>query len=310
MKTLWKRFACMAVAMITPTLLCSCEAKAPVQGICYRVTGGKNPMVILGSIHVGSPEMEPYGQHIQDAMAQADTFVLECNNDSPEVAAQSLAMMSLSESTLQEAVSPELWPLLTDACQLANLNLGALSTYKPWAVTSMLTTAAAAREMGARSSRQAVSQGVEQEVLEHVGDREIRYLETAVAQLSLMDGFSPALQEALLRQSCQAVLEPKESVSLAQWPLWWRDGDAAAFATEYAQDDSLPPELMAEYHQALVTNRNRHMASVLAQMLEEADSHSFFVTIGLMHLVLPNDSVLYELEQMGYTVERMWLPIE
>ncbi|MBE5794533.1 MAG: TraB/GumN family protein [Clostridiales bacterium] len=308
MKTLWKRFACMAVALVTPTLLCSCEEKPPVQGICYRITGGRNPMVILGSIHVGSPEMEPYGQHILDAMTQADTFVFECDNESPEAAAQSLAMMTLTEGTLQEVVSPELWPLLTDACQLANLHPDALATYKPWAVTSMLTTAAAAREMGARSSRQAVSRSVESEVLDHVGSRQLRYLETAVSQLSLMDAFSPALQEALLRQSCQAVLEPQENTTLSQWPLWWRDGDADAFAAEYAQDNSLPPALMEEYHHALVTNRNQHMAASLAQMLEEEDPRSFFVTIGLMHLVLPEDSVLYELTRMGYTVERMWLP--
>ena len=50
------------------------------------------------------------------------------------------------------------------------------------------------------------------------------------------------------------------------------------------------------------------MAASLAQMLEEEDPRSFFVTIGLMHLVLPEDSVLYELTRMGYTVERMWLP--
>ncbi len=310
MKAIWKRFACMAVALLTPSMLCSCEPKTPVQGICYRITGGRNPMVILGSIHVGSPEMEPYGQHILDAMAQADVFVFECDNESPETAAQTQAMMALTGSTLQENVSPELWPLLTDACQQASLRLEALSGYKPWAVTSMLTTAAAAREMGARSSRQAVSQGVEHEVLTHVKGREIRYLETAADQLYLMDGFSPALQEVLLEQSCQAVLNPKEQTSLAQWPLWWRDGDANSFAAEYAQDDSLPADLMEEYHQALVTGRNRRMAEALAHMLVEDSSHSFFVTIGLMHLVLEGDSVLYELEQMGYTVERMWLPVQ
>ena len=308
MKTIWKRFACMAVALVSPALLCSCEEKTPVQGICYRIAGGRNPMVILGSIHVGSPEMEPYGQHILDAMAQADSFVFECENNSPDAAAQSLALMTLSTGTLQENVTTDLWLLLEEACKQANLRLDALSGYKPWAVTSMLTTAAAAREMGARSSRQAVSQGVEQEVISRVGNRDIRYLETAAAQLSLMDSFSPALQEALLRQSCQAIPEPQETSSLSQWPLWWRNGDTESFANEYAQDHSLPPELMQEYHLALVTSRNRQMAERLAHMLEEESPHSFFVTIGLMHLVLPGDSVLHELEQMGYTVERLWVP--
>ncbi len=75
MKTLWKRFACLAVAVITPALLGGCEPKVPAQGILYRITGGKNPMVILGSIHVGGPEMAPYGPHIMGEMDQAAGFV-------------------------------------------------------------------------------------------------------------------------------------------------------------------------------------------------------------------------------------------
>lgn len=305
MKTIWKRFACMAVALITPAMLCSCDEKAPVQGVCYRISGGKNPMTVLGSIHVGSPEMEPYGQHILTEMEAADVFVFECDSDSPEVAAQSLAMMHLENGTLQETLSPEMWQLVTDACKEARLSPDTLNRYKPWAATSMLTTAAAAKEMGAKSSRQAVSRGVEQEVEQHIGGREIRYLETASFQLSLMDGFTPALQEALLRQACETVLHPKENTALSQWPVWWRDGNTDSFVAEYQQDESLPAELAEEYHQTLVVSRNRNMAKELIRMLEEDENHRFFVTIGLLHLVLPGDSVLYELEQMGYTVEQI-----
>jgi len=307
MKTLWKRFACMAVALITPAMLCSCDEKTPVQGVCYRISGGKNPMIILGSIHVGSPEMEPYGQHILQEIDAADVFVFECDSDSPEVAAQSLAMMQLESGTLQETLSPEIWQLVADACEEARLSPDTLNCFKPWAATSMLTTAAAAKEMGARNSRQAVSQGVEQEVEQHVNGREISYLETAAFQLSLMDGFTPALQDALLRQACEAVLHPKENTSLSQWPIWWRDGNIESFIAEYQQDESLPAELAEEYHQTLVVSRNRNMAKELIRMLEEDESHRFFVTIGLLHLVLPGDSVLFELEEAGYQVERLWM---
>lgn len=307
MKTLWKRFACMAVALITPAMLCSCDEKTPVQGVCYRISGGKNPMIILGSIHVGSPEMEPYGQHILQEIDAADVFVFECDSDSPEVAAQSLAMMQLESGTLQETLSPEIWQLVANACEEARLSPDTLNCFKPWAATSMLTTAAAAKEMGARNSRQAVSQGVEQEVEQHIGSREIRYLETAAFQLSLMDGFTPALQDALLRQACESVLHSKENTSLSQWPIWWRDGNIESFIAEYQQDESLPAELAEEYHQTLVVSRNRNMAKELIRMLEEDESHRFFVTMGLLHLVLPGDSVLFELEEAGYQVERLWM---
>ena len=40
-------------------------------------------------------------------------------------------------------------------------------------------------------------------------------------------------------------------------------------------------------------------------MLEFEKQSRFFVTIGLMHLVLQEDSVLTELEKLGYTIEQI-----
>lgn len=307
MKTIWKRFACLAVALITPAALTGCQQNTPAQGLCYRISGGRNPMVILGSIHVGGPVMEPYGQHITDAMEQADAFVFECDTDDPAAAAASASMMLLEDGTLQDHLSHETWELLEQACAKAGLPPEGLKGLKPWAVTSMLTTRAAAGQMGARNARQAVERGVEEEVQDHVAGREVLYLETAVSQLQALDGFSPALQEELLRQACEAILSPEETTTLAQWPQWWHDGDAASFVKEYQKDEGLPRNLVEEYHQSLVTGRNRHMADGLAQLLEDDTGRSYFVTVGLMHLVLPEDSVLWELEQRGYTVERMML---
>ncbi len=307
MKTLWKRFACLAVALITPAALTGCEKNTPAQGICYRITGGRNSMVILGSIHVGGPVMEPYGQHITEAMETANAFVFECDTGDPAAAAATAAMMILEEGSLQDHLSAETWALLEQACAKAGLSADALNGMKPWAVTSMLTTRAAAGQMGARNARQAVERGVEEEVLDHVGAREVLYLETAVSQLQTLNNFSPALQEELLRQACEAILNPEETTTLAQWPQWWHDGDAASFVKEYQKDEGLPQNLVEEYHQSLVTGRNRHMADGLTRLLEDDTGRSYFVTVGLMHLVLPEDSVLWELEQRGYTVERMML---
>lgn len=308
MNTLWKRLLCLAAAAFTPALLCGCESREPAQGICYRIGGGKNDMVILGSIHVGSPEMEPFGAHILQSMQEADTFVFECDSGSQETTLLAQQMMTDPEGDLEKRLSPETWQLLEQACQKAGFRPDALRSYKPWAVTSMLATSAAANEMGARSSRHAASLGVEETVEKHAGGKQILYLESALSQFEVMDGFSSALQEALLAQGCDAVLEPKENTQLANWPRWWHSGNAQAFAEEYLQDQSLQAELMSEYHSALVTNRNRAMADRLCTMLEGDEPHSYFVTVGLMHLVLPEDSILTLLRQSGYTVEQLFAP--
>ncbi|MBR4069518.1 MAG: TraB/GumN family protein [Clostridia bacterium] len=310
MNLFWKRMLCLTAIVLTPALLCGCEKREPAQGICYRINGGKNPMVILGSIHVGSPDMEPYGEHILQSMKDADTFVFECDSGSTETALLAQQMMVDPQGDLRTKLSQETWQLLEEACRVARMAPDSLRQYKPWAVTSMLATHAAADEMGARNSRHAASLGVEEIVEKYVGNKETLYLETALAQFEAMDSFSPSLQEALLAQGCDAVLSPKENTQLANWPVWWHRGQAQAFADEYLQDESLPPELLAEYHFVLVTARNRTMADRLVSMLESNEPHTYFVTVGLMHLVLPEDSILALLRGQGYTVEQLFTPAQ
>jgi uncharacterized protein YbaP (TraB family) len=55
-----------------------------------------------------------------------------------------------------------------------------------------------------------------------------------------------------------------------------------------------------------VTTRNRSMAETLQGLLESEEPHTYFVTVGLMHLVLPGDSIIAELEKQGYQVEQIF----
>ena len=131
------------------------------------------------------------------------------------------------------------------------------------------------------------------------------YLETVEEQLGMMDAFSPALQDYLLQTACETIIEEKGDEDLSSWPLWWVDGNADAFAKSYlkSQENEKEPALAQEYQNSLITLRNQKMAKKLADLLETGKEKQYFVTIGLMHLVLPDDSVLRELENMGYQVE-------
>ena len=135
------------------------------------------------------------------------------------------------------------------------------------------------------------------------------WLEDTRAELEVLDGLSPALQESLLRSTCCVILNPDSATGMDavidRWPDWWRMGDAEAFARAYLDGMAAEPDqdLAREYHAALVTERNMRMARQMAQWLE--GENTCFVTLGLLHLVLSGDSVLSCLEEMGYTVERI-----
>lgn len=47
------------------------------------------------------------------------------------------------------------------------------------------------------------------------------------------------------------------------------------------------------------------MAEGLRVLLEQDEGEKIFATVGLLHLVLPEESVLRELEAMGYQVEQV-----
>ena len=276
----------------------------PCVGICYRISGGKNEMVVLGSIHVGNESMERYGEHIESALEAADVLVFECNNESAEAKAAS-DRLTRSASALKDEVSPETYELVEQVARKLNLSMSRFDRMRPWAVTSALSTRIAAGEMGVRDATAALQMGVEEHVRKAAGGKTLDYLETAEAQLTALDQFSPALQEWLLRDACDQALCPRVT-SLKDWPDWWRLGDAEAFARAYREENlRADPALMSEYHDALVTRRNKIMAQELARLLESDEPHRYFVTVGLLHLVLPEDSVLWELEQMGYTAERL-----
>ncbi|MBE5779199.1 MAG: TraB/GumN family protein [Clostridiales bacterium] len=272
-------------------------------GICYRITGGKSDMVILGSIHVGNRDMTGFGSHITAAIGDADVFVFECDTTSTE-SRQITMQYQLSDEALANQLSPETYARLEEASRAAGIPMETLERFHPWAVSSLLTSAQAAKELGAGSAGRAQAMGVEETVWAMVKGREVRYLETPEMQLEILCNFSPELLDAMVLSGCELVLNPGQS-DVSQWPDWWQSGDTEKFVAAFdAENDFHSPELTAEYKDALLTRRNQHMADVLCGYLEE-DGRNFFVTVGLYHLVLPDDSVLVELENRGYKVERL-----
>ena len=309
MKKTWK-YSLLLAGVLAAAAVVNQLTEQPGQGIFYRVSGGKNTMYLLGSIHVGSKEMYPMADAICAAIGNADVLVFECDTASAQARTVTAQMMK-SDAPLSSVVSSSCCEKLEKAAEKIGYSMETFEQMKPWAVTSTLTVAAAAQEMNAKSSASASALGVENMVRKEACNQTIVYLETAAEQLELMEAFSPSLQEYLLSSACDAVLKTESASGsdedVDQWPEWWRMGNAQAFADSYqrSMDNETSPEMAQEYHQSLVVSRNRLMAQKLRSMIESDEPHSYMVTIGLMHLVLPQDSVITMLQDMGYRVEQI-----
>lgn len=285
------------------------------QGVLYRVTRGDKVMYLLGSIHIGNDAMYPFGEEILAAMDKAQRFVYECDTDSQTaVADMRRRMAATAGETLRESVGAALDDELTQVCDQLGLDRAALDGLKPWAVINTLAVYTTAAEIGSDNVGRALSLGVEKKVRAYADShgKTAAYLETLDEQIGVLESFSPELTRYLLQGECDAILRPESARSvdktIAQWPDWWRAGDAEAFAAHYLGAYLEPGHETegAEYHQKLITRRNQAMTERLMTLL--AEEPTCFVTVGLLHLVLPQDGIARLLRERGCEVTQICNP--
>lgn len=293
------------------------EVESQARGILYRVRYEGATVYLLGSIHIGNQEMYPFGDTLLAAMEASDTFVFECDTTSGDALAATLKAMYYQDGTkLTDVLSAELYEKLEAACALRGYPVSMFVRMKPWAVMSTLSMDATAVQMGMDNLVDAINLGVDVYVREYATEnkKEIGYLETVEEQLGVMDGFSMPLQEYLLDSTLSVILEPSTAkgmdASMGQWPSWWKEGNAAAFAQSFRQgeEEETRPDLTAEYCESLIYQRNVNMADRTEALLLGGEEDTYFVTVGLLHLVLPEHSVVKCLEDKGYTVEWLGTP--
>ena len=283
------------------------------EGILYRVTGDRAEAYLLGSIHIGTSAMHPFGDTLRNAMTASDTFVFECDTTSEDSLAQLRLRQTLPEDTaLSGILGDSLYGDVAAAYKALNLSTASLETRQPWAVINTLAVYSSAAEMGVSNVRNAVSLGVETAVREYANShgKPFAYLETVDEVADTMEGFSDELTRYLIQSETDVVLGKQRSAdveTVSQWPAWWRDGDVASFQDFYNLSFHTSDEaLYTEYQDKLVVRRNALMAERLDSLLK--DGGRYFVTIGLLHLIPEDDSLLSLLRDMGYTVEKVETP--
>ena len=308
-----KKFLLSAVAVLlvaATALLLSTARREGSDGILYRVKGEHATAYLLGSIHIGTAEMHPFGEAITEAMADSDTFVFE----SDTVSAKSLQTLRQRQTLppgrdLRSILGDALTDDVTAAYKAIGLSTAALSARQPWAVINTLAVYSSAAEMDVSNVRKAIELGVENAVQEYAEKhgKLFVYLETIDEIADTMESFSDALNRYLLQDEVDAILKRKPAEAaqtVNQWPSWWRSGNAEAFRDFYQTSlEGADERLYLEYQDKLITQRNQRMATRLDALL--AQGGTYFVTVGLLHLVPEDDSVLSLLRDMGYAVERI-----
>lgn len=289
----------LALLWLGPLLATACAGPAPAPRPAYLtplaweavepVTG--SPLYLLGSIHVGTPDMGRLHPAITEAYARSNELVVEVDLDDRRDAMAAVyarrAYLPAGER-LPDRLSAETWQRLQRYLDEHGLDPEPFLPLKPWAV--MLRLAGMQFERSGYPARY----GVDRRFLSNADDRPVVALETYELQLDLYDGFPESVQEMMLRD----FLQPEDPYQTRALIDAWRFGNERAFL------DLLFPESdrWEIYRERFFFERNENMARRLTELAR--DGRTRFVVVGVGHMVGPR-GIPALLADRGFRVRRI-----
>lgn len=268
-------------------------------GLIWRVSAaGTARNHLLGSVHVGRPDMYPLPAGIREAYARSEALVVEADivaADPGEMAARTAALgLYRDGGRLQDALTAEQWQAVTAAAERTGLPLALLQRQKPWLAYATLTMSAA-RLAGYREAL-----GVDRHFLEkaHHQGKPVLELEGLDRQLEALSGLAAGQQVSLLGHTASLIVAGDLGVQALVSA--WQRGDIDRL--QGLIESQFPSELAPTYR-ALVVNRNLAMAQRLVELSQRRQG-GLFVVVGAAHLPGP-DGLLALLRARGYRLERI-----
>ncbi len=271
-------------------------APATKKAIFWKVTSPTSTVYLLGSIHMGSKDMYPLPQEIEDAFDGSAALLVEADIRHIDMAqAQALVFekgMYGAEDSLWNHVSPETRKMVEEFGGKYSLPMDGLVHLKPWVVALTIST------VPMMKAGLDPSLGIDMYFLNKADKKRIVEIESAQWQIDLLSGFSDELQEKLLAASAEEGMDM--SANLKRMQDAWASGDADKLDAITREATHTPPEIT----RALLEDRNPHMADVAEQFLKGKEQA--FLVVGAAHMV-GKDGLAAILAKRGYKVEQVAL---
>jgi uncharacterized protein YbaP (TraB family) len=256
----------------------------------WEITGTRNHVLLLGSIHTLRPSDYPLDPAIAAALDEADVVYMELDMDDLDPAASAGTIATLAHDPrgrqLPELLGPAAWSSAMEQGQKVGLDLAALAPFEPWYAAVVITQLRLA-QLGFDQSR-----GVESHIVTSAGKsgKEIRGLETLESQLKTLDALSPAAQRTFLELTLEEAASIGDDVD--DMIAAWKSGDSPALEREMLDSVRKQPEV----YRNLIVKRNEAFSRTIADLAD--DSQDYLVVVGTLHLV-GADSVLNMLARGG-----------
>ena len=264
----------------------------------WKATLGETTIHLLGSVHVGSSDMYPLAPVITAAYEASRTLVVEVNADEKRLAAAAKKMLQLASyndgTTLQDHISEKTWDKLSRTAARKNLNLEALKTQKPWAITLALAG------LMIRDSGFSPKLGIDRYFITGARNKKpILELESVDEQMALLSQFSNLEQDKLLWQTLKDLDQGPQH--FRDMLAAWQTGETQKLYELTTQDINADPAHKAIYD-SLFTRRNHSMTEKIDQLVRTGDR--YFIVVGSGHMVGP-EGIIQLLKNKGYEVTQL-----
>lgn len=270
-------------------------------GFLWKAEKNGNVVYLLGSIHVAQARMYPLRPEIEAAYKASSYLGVEVDMTKVD----SEAMEKLVEdkgvykdgTTLKDHISAATYQALVNILKANQLDVTAFDQYEPWVVAQTLPS------LQSEEDGYQANLGIDAYFMGKAAEdnKLIVPLESAESQLDMFDRFSPALQEAQLKEAIGGYNLPSSQGGAAIDALtrMWVTGDEDALLEmiKASAEDQ-------EYYKALVIDRNLTMTSKIEGYLNDDDHVTRMVVVGAAHM-LGNDGIVTHMKNDGYTVTKL-----
>lgn len=272
------------------------------KGVAWVVEDEDTLIYLLGSIHLGTPDLYPFDKKLVTAFDESDALLVEANIlDTEALKYYSEKAMYTDGSTLKDAVAPETYAKLEQVAKLYDLPMDQLTVQKPWMLSSALSMLAMDDSFGMTPQEMAMH-GIDVYFLlnAQLQQKPVIELEGTRAQVDMFEGLSPEAQEQSLVAVLDSIIHPAEenqSEVLQEWFTSWKQGNVEEFAKSFQAMEGTS----SEFNEMLFGLRDEQMAKKIMNVLEEKEG-KYFVVVGSGHFLI-DKNIRYHLEKNGYKVK-------
>ena len=273
-------------------------AQAPVP-MLWKVSDADNSIYLLGAFHMLKASDYPLAPSVNAALADVQQVFFEVaprEMADPALPAKMMQAATRTDGkTLQQTVSPATWRALQRYAAKNQMDVASLQGLKPWFV-GMLLALTESQKLGLNPAL-----GLDRHLMDRAAQAgtPTQGLETADAQIAMLDSLDATLQDAFLQDTLREMGDFKglfEALHTA-----WRQGDVAALERTALADMR---EQYPALYQRVNVDRNKAWLPQLDALLRDQARDNVLVVVGALHLV-GSDGVVRMLADKGYRVERL-----